>query len=62
MTALELKAQIKQQIENEQDPVILEKFLTYYRKLKNADKNIPSQYTLGELHSELDKAEDDVCH
>lgn len=60
MTILELKAQIKQQIENEQDSVILKKFLTYYLKLKNTDRNMPSQYTLGELHNELDKTENDA--
>lgn len=62
MTTLELKAQIKQDIDNEQDSAILEKLRAYYRKLKKADKNIPCQYTLEELNSRLDEAEKEAAN
>lgn len=55
MTTLELKAQIKQQIDNEQDSAILKKLQAYYRKLKSADKKLPCQYTLEELKGRLAK-------
>lgn len=57
MTTLELKTQIKKDIDNEKDSAILKKLQTYYRKLKNAQKNMPCQYSLIELNNRLDKAE-----
>ena len=60
MTTLELKAQIKQDIDNEQDSTILEKMRAYYCKLKKAKKTMPCQYTLEELNQQLDQAEDDI--
>lgn len=60
MTTLELKAQILQEIDKEQDTAILKKLQAYYRKLKGTKKNMPCQYTLEELNTQLDKAEDDI--
>ncbi|MDR1582741.1 MAG: hypothetical protein LBS55_05700 [Prevotellaceae bacterium] len=60
MTTLELKAQILKEIDNEQNTAILKKLQAYYRKLKGAEKPMPTRYTLDELHTQLDKAEEDI--
>lgn len=60
MTTLEIKAELKQDIDNEQDNTILEKVRAYYRKLKKANTKPPCQFTLEELNKELDQAEDDI--
>lgn len=56
----QIKAELKQDIDNEQDNTILEKVRAYYRKLKKANKKMPCQFTLEELNKELDQAEDDI--
>jgi len=55
MTTLELKTQIKQDIDNVEDSAILKKVQTYIRKLKKAQKNMPCQYTIEELKERLEK-------
>lgn len=57
MTTLELKAQILQEIDKEQDTAILKKLQAYYHKLKGAGKKMPCQYTLEELNKHLDEGE-----
>lgn len=51
MTALELKAQLQKDIENERNNSILEKVQAYYHKLKA----MPCQYSVGELKDRLRK-------
>ena len=56
MTTLELKTQIIQEIDNEQNTAILKKLQAYYQKLKGAEKSMPCQYTLEELKERLQEA------
>lgn len=60
MTTLELKAHMIQEIGNEQDTAVLKKLQAYYHKFKGTLKSMPCQYTLEELHIQLDKAEEDI--
>lgn len=60
MTTLKLKAQILQEIGNEQDSAILKKLQAYYRKLKDVKKPMPCQYTVEELRERLARGREEA--
>jgi len=60
MTTLELKAQIIQEIDSEQNTAILKKLQAYYHKLKGTEKSMPCVMTVEELRKEVSQAVDDI--
>ncbi|MDR1201396.1 MAG: hypothetical protein LBL58_07185 [Tannerellaceae bacterium] len=56
MTTIELKAQLRKEIENEQNYSIIEKVQAYYRRLKTA----PCRFTDDELIEEVRRSVEDA--